>query len=169
MAYERKVLRIAAEFEEICIQEFEYFGWELESSQDCYEEYEQVEYDIAFQPWLVSYSNSYVKLILKRNTSMKHYDELVELENKYFADKQMSMDYDEKAKFGGGFIALIVFSFLFALVCLVVNIIGTIIFAAIGILIIVLRKKACKKNQEIADWALDEMAHCILDAEDLLK
>ncbi len=100
---------------------------------------------------------------------MKHYDELVELENKYFADKQMSMDYDEKAKFGGGFIALIVFSFLFALVCLVVNIIGTIIFAAIGILIIVLRKKACKKNQKIADWALDEMAHCILDAEDLLK
>ncbi len=42
MAYERKVLRIAAEFEEICIQEFEYFGWELESSPDCYEEYEQV-------------------------------------------------------------------------------------------------------------------------------
>lgn len=169
MAVERKVLRIAAEYEEICIQEYEYFGWKLESSQDCYEESVGVEYDIAFQPWLVSYTNSYVKIILTRDTNMKHYNELAELEIKYFADKEMSMDYDEKAKFGGGYIALIVFSFIFALIGLAISIFATIIFAAIGILIIVFRTKACKKNQAIADWALEEMAHAIIDAEELLK
>ena len=161
MAVERKILRIAAEYEEICIEEYEYFGWKLESSQDCYEEYEQVEYDIAFQPWLGSYSNSYVKVVLTRDKNMKWYDKLAELENKYFADKQMSLDYDEKAKFGGGLIFFIIVLYLLALVSLAISIFGTLLF--------VLRLRACKKNKEIADWALEEMAHCIIDAEELLK
>ena len=169
MAKERKILRIASEYEDICIEELEWFGWELESSQDCYEEYEQVEYDIAFQPWLVSYSNSYVKVILTRDKGMKHYNEIAELENKYFADKQMSIDYEDKAKFGGGLIFFIVVLYLLALVSLAISIFGTLLFGVVATLILVLRLRACKKNKEIADWAINEAASAINDAEELLK
>ena len=77
--WESKVLQISQSQEQKTIKKYERFGWELASSQtvDTKDSHLEDRWDGLYS---VTESTNYVKLTLRRNKNMPHYDELVKLE-----------------------------------------------------------------------------------------
>ena len=168
MSVERKYLRVSREDEANTIEEYSYFGWQVASSQDVYSQGVDIQYDLMSNPWLVTSTVDYVKLILERDTDMPHYEELKELENTYFANMNMYIDY-YGTTFGIGRGILVGFLFLlgFGAFAEPKGIIPGIICILIGILIIVFRRKKIKKNNMISQTGLQNAADAMNKAQEI--
>lgn len=75
---ESKSMKVATAQEQDCIDTMADFGWGLKSSQEINVRESHVEYDQS----VITHEN-YVKLVFTRDTAMKNYDEIKQLEATY--------------------------------------------------------------------------------------
>ncbi len=168
MSVERKYLRVSREDEANTIEEYSWFGWKVVSSQDVYSQGIDIQYDVVAQPWLVTSTVDYVKIILERDNDLPHLDELKELEITYFANMNMYIDY-YGTSFGVARGFVVGFLILIGFGAMAESIIAGLVMFAIAALIIFLRKKKIAKNNLISQTGLQNAADAMNRANELYK
>lgn len=83
MAKESKSISVLPSEEQSTIQVYQTFGWELQSSQEIFNRDSHLEKDNNGDINSVTTTTNYVKLVFCRNTEMKNYHQLVDLERRY--------------------------------------------------------------------------------------
>ncbi len=82
MAKETKSISVHPDNEQSTIDLYQTFGWELQSSQEIFNKDSHLERD-GDNINSVTTTTNYVKLVFARNTEMKNYRQLADLENRY--------------------------------------------------------------------------------------
>ena len=105
-------LSVSPSKEQEAIETYQKFGWELKSSQEIFnkDSHNEVRGDSLYS---VTETTNYVKLVFQRDKDMPYYNEICEIEKKFFEalNREPSYSYS-KAPF---FIILIIFCFFFVL------------------------------------------------------
>ena len=81
--WESTSLSVAPEKEQEAIETYQSFGWELRSSQEIFnkDSHQEARGDSIYS---VTETTNYVKLVFQRDKDMPYYNEVCEIENKYF-------------------------------------------------------------------------------------
>lgn len=85
MARETKVITVAPANEQYNIEVFQNFGWELMSTQEIYNAYSGLHVNSKGEIGNAGDKTNYVKLAFTRNTEMRNYRQIVELEKQFWA------------------------------------------------------------------------------------
>lgn len=82
MSQETRSIQVAPSEEQSTIELYQLFGWELKSSQEIFNQSSHLERD-GDSINQVTTTTNYVKLVFQRDTEMKNYRELADLERQY--------------------------------------------------------------------------------------
>lgn len=106
---ESKSLSVSPEMEHEAIETYQKFGWELKSSQEIFnkDSHQELRGDSVYS---VTETTNYVKLVFQRDKDMPYYNEVCEIEDKYFD----LLNHKPIYYFGHG---LLILGFLLAIVC----------------------------------------------------
>lgn len=142
-------LSVSPSKEQEAIETYQKFGWELKSSQEIFskDSHNEVRGDSLYS---VTETTNYVKLVFQRDKDMPYYNEICEIEKKFFEalNREPSYSYS-KAPLIIGIIIAVIGAFVLLSGDLTEKLIGLPI-TALGILIIVWRVKT--KNKKEAEY-----------------
>lgn len=157
---ESKSLSVSPSMEHEAIETYQKFGWELKSSQEIFnkDSHQEQHGDSIYS---VTETTNYVKLVFQRDKDMPYYNEVCEIEDKYFN----LLNHKPIYYFGHGLLILgllltVAFGFLSIFLLTVAEDIEGLIFAplaALGIFIIVRRIKTRNKlkaeySEQMKTW-----------------
>lgn len=147
---ESKSLSVSPDKEHEAIETYQKFGWELKSSQEIFnkDSHEELRGDSVYS---ITETTNYVKLVFQRDKDMPYYNEVCEIEDKYFD----LLNHKPFNYYGNGLLIMgVLLAIIFGLVSLFFIIADTsellILSApltALGVFIIVRRIKAKNKQE----------------------
>ena len=169
---ESKSIEVSPKEEQSTIDTFGKFGWSLVSSQEIFNKDSHLERrGDTIQN--VTETTNYVKLVFNRDKDMPYYDKVTELENSYYATLSRKPFYAKKSIWWLVVLTIVIPVFVVApLVDNLPEILGYILFfaaIALGIFLIIVRKKKDKENEAVydtqyAEWQ-KELSLIIADVE----
>lgn len=146
---ESKSLSVSPDKEHEAIETYQKFGWELKSAQEIFnkDSHEELRGDSVYS---VTETTNYVKLVFQRDKDMPYYNEVCEIEDKYFD----LLNHKPFNYSGNGLLILgVLLAIIFGLVSLffIIADASLLIFSApltaLGVFIIVRRIKAKNKQE----------------------
>lgn len=155
--YETKVVQVHPDNEMSTIEKFEAFGWQVAHSQTVETKDSHLERGIGGSISSVTEHVKYVKLSFRRYLNIPNYARLVELEEQYDTAVLLDEAPPKKKKWasvtGGICIAMALLGMPGDTGNFLLDFLGNIIMAAIGILFFLIAGKHTKKyQQEMAEW-----------------